>query len=140
MLFRSNKNHRPIDDFGKLFFESWTEEEWNSFDNFMVESLQLYLDKGLIDYDFVNIETKKIIDETCAEFAEFSEDLYLDEEYDKKDLYKKFKEEYEDYEKLTQGKFTRWLKIWARINGYTTKENKSGSRRTISFKGQNKAA
>jgi len=135
-----NKNHRPIDDFGKLFFQGWDVDEWNYFDNFMLECLQFYLRNGLVEYDFVNIEAKKLIDETCAEFAEFSDDLTLDTNYDKKELYKKFKEEYEDYDKLTQGKFTRWLKTWARIEGNTVEEAKSGAVRTISFKEKSKAA
>lgn len=88
----------------------------------------------------MNIEAKKLIDETCSKFAEFSEDLTLETNYDKIELYKKFKEEYEDYDKLTQGKFTRWLKTWARINGYEVEEAKSGAVRTISFKGKRKAA
>lgn len=126
-------HHRPIDDFGKLLFNGWNESEWNDFDCFMIECLQFYLKQGLVNYDFVNIERKKLIDETTIEFSEFSEVLELNKEYDKKELYENFKNEYTDYEKLQQGKFTRWLKIFGRVKGYDTRESKAGTRRSIEF-------
>ena len=135
-----NKRNRPVDDFGKLFFNDWTESEWETFDNLMIECLQLYLKEGLVLYEYVNLEQKQLIDETCDEFAEFSVGIELNHEYDKKNLYEKFKTEYPDFEKLTQGKFTRWLKIWARIKEYEVVEGKSGANRTIIFSRLNKAA
>ncbi|NLT51831.1 MAG: hypothetical protein GXX85_13045 [Ignavibacteria bacterium] len=128
-----NKDHRPVDDFGKLFFDSWNNEEWSSFDNFMISCLQLFLQKGLLDYDHINLEKKSLIDNTCAEFVEFAEagGIVPGKEYEKKELYEAFKKEYEDFEKLTQSKFTRWLKVWAKVKGLEVREGKSGSKRTI---------
>jgi hypothetical protein len=128
-----NKNHRPVDDFGKLFFDGWNENEWNDFDCFMIECLQFYLRRGLVYYEFVNIDKKKLIDETAIEFVEFSEELETNKEYDKKELYEDFKKEYQDYDKLTQRKFTQWLKIFGRLKEYEVKEGKSGAKRTIEF-------
>lgn len=128
-----NKNHRPVDDFGKLFFDGWNEEEWNDFDCFMIECLQFYLRRGLVYYEFVNIDKKKLIDETAIEFYEFSDGFVINKECDKKELYDNFKKEYADLEKLTQAKFTRWLKVYGRINGFEVKEGKSDSIRTIKF-------
>jgi hypothetical protein len=135
-----NKRNRPLDEFGKLFFEGWDDEEWRAFDNLMLECLQLYLKQGLVPYEYVNLEQKQLIDETCDEFAEFCVGIELNHEYDKKDLYEKFKTEYPDYEKLSQGKFTRWLKLWARIKEYEVVEGKSGANRTIIFSQLGKAA
>ena len=130
-----NMNHRPIDDFGKLLFDGWDESEWNDFDCFMIECLQFYLQRGLVNYERININTKKLIDETTVEFSEFSEALELNKEYDKKELYENFKKEYEDFDKLTQGKFTRWLKVFAGVKGYEIRESKSGAKRVIEFVG-----
>ena len=135
-----NKRNRPVDEFGKLFFEGWTELEWQTFDGLMIDCLQLYLNEGLLPYEYVNLEQKQLIDETCQEFAEFCEVLVLNNPYNKKELYELFKSEYADYEKLTQGKFTRWLKIWARIKEVEVVEMKSGTNRTIEFKGMKEAA
>lgn len=128
-----NKRHKPVDDFGKLFFASWDVDEWCDFDNFMIECLQFYLKEGLVSYQYINLDRKKLIDETSTEFAEFSDELKLDREYDKKELYEDFKKEYQDYEKLTQRKFTQWLKTFGRLKEYEAKEGKSGAKRTIEF-------
>lgn len=129
-----NKSHRPVDDFGKPFFGSWNEDEWSDFDNFMIGCLQLYLRKGLVAYEYINLEKKKLIDETCPEFVEFAEDgIEVGKEYEKKELYESFKKEYEDFDKLTQSKFTRWLKVWGKVKNYEVSESKSGGKRNIRF-------
>ncbi len=128
-----NKRHKPIDDFGKLFFASWDQNEWRDFDNFMIECLQFYLREGLVPYQYINLDRKKLIDETTTEFAEFSDELKPEMEYDKKELYEDFKKEYQDYDKLTQRKFTHWLKVFGRLKDYKVKEGKSGAKRTIEF-------
>jgi len=129
-----NKSHRPVHDFGKPFFSGWNEDEWSDFDNFMIGCLQLYLQKGLVTYEFINLDKKKMIDETCQEFVEFIEDVIaIGKEYEKKELYESFKKEYEDFDKLTQSKFTRWLKVWGKVKNYEVQESKSGGKRNIRF-------
>ncbi len=79
----------------------------------MINCLQLYLNKGLIAYDYINLEKKKLIDETCPEFVEFAESLTealskgegFSIEFEKKEIYENFKKEYEEFDKLTQSKF-----------------------------------
>lgn len=130
--------HKPQDDFGKLLFEGFDNDEWNEFDCFMIECLQFYLRNGLVEYEHVNLNKKKLIDETASEFEEFIEVIELNREHDKKELYENFIKEYQDYDpigagKLTQGKFTRWLKVFGRIKGYDVRESKSGAKRSIEF-------
>jgi len=74
--------------------------------------------------------------------VEFADSIEIGREYEKKELYEKFKREYEDFQKLTQSKFTRGLKVWGRVKNYEVVEGKSGSKRTIGFKakGKNEAA
>ncbi|MHC1737338.1 MAG: bifunctional DNA primase/polymerase [Ignavibacteriaceae bacterium] len=131
-----NKNHRPVDDFGTKFFDGWSKEEWYAFDCFMADSLQLFLRDGLIPYQFINLELKMITDSTSPEFIEFIEDesnFTPDTTHDKKDLFKNFVDTYPDFSKLTQRKFTSWIKAWGRIKGYRVEEGKSGSERTITL-------
>ena len=40
------KSLHPQDEFGKLFFGDWDDDEWCVFDNYMIECLQLYLNEG----------------------------------------------------------------------------------------------
>ena len=124
-----NRNHKPEHDFKKLFFEEWDEEEFNRFDSFMLECCQLYLKEGLVEYEYVNLKKKKLIDSTCVEFAEYTELLRLGLEYNKKEEWEKFKEENPDYDKLPQGKFTKWIKIWAALYDCEVHERKSGKER-----------
>jgi len=135
-----NKQNRPIDEFGKLFFEGWNKDEWNAFYNYMIKCLQLYLANGLMRYTYVNLERKRLIDETCSEFAEFSDTLVYDKAYNKKELFEKFTAEYPEVERVNQPKFTRWLKIFARIKAVEVVESKSGATRMIELKGLKEAA
>lgn len=42
--------HTPIDEYGQLFFEDWSESEWNKFDNFMMECVRYYFNYGVVSY------------------------------------------------------------------------------------------
>jgi hypothetical protein len=86
-----NKTHRPINEFCHRFFDEWINEEWNSFLNYMIGCLQLYLNKGLIQCKHINLEKKKMIDSTCEEFVEYFDSIEIGKEYQKKDLLENFK-------------------------------------------------
>lgn len=128
-----NKSHRPIDEFGHRFFDEWTNQEWNYFHNYMIGCLQLYLVEGLINCAHVNLEKKKLINSTCEEFAEYFESIEVGKEFKKKDLFEKFKSEYEEYAEMQLGRFTKWLKEAAKIKGINVIERKSGIERFIRF-------
>ena len=82
-----------------------------------------------------------MIDETSPEFIEFAEDeIVVGKEYEKKGLYESFKKEFEDFEKLTQSKFTRWLKVWGKLKKLDVSESKSGGKRFIRYISREKEA
>lgn len=128
-----NKNHKPIHEYGKFFFSSWNEDEWNSFFKFMLECVQFYLMKGIVAYPLQNIELKMLIADTSEDFVEFAEELKPCEKYTKKDLLEKFQQEFPDWIKLHQRKFTTWLKKAAKYKGWKVDESKSGRDRFIEF-------
>ena len=131
-----------------MFFEGWNKDEWNAFYNYMIKSLQLYFANGLMPYAYVNLERKRLIDETCAEFAEFMESLTqtlsqgegFSIQFNKKEMFENFSKEYPEVERLNQSKFTRWIKIYARIKAVEVVESKSGATRMIELKGLKEAA
>ena len=47
--FGSFFNHKnsPLDFFGNTLFNDWDQDEWNRFYNFMIESVQIYLESGI---------------------------------------------------------------------------------------------
>ncbi|MBS3945355.1 MAG: bifunctional DNA primase/polymerase [Melioribacter sp.] len=126
-----NRTNRPIDEFGHRFFDEWNNEEWNSFYNYMIGCLQLYLSKGLIQYAHINLEKKKLINSTCEEFEEFFSCIEQGKEYQKRELFENFKKEYEEYSEIQPVRFSRWLKDAAKIKGIRISERKSGVERFI---------
>ncbi|QQS34772.1 MAG: bifunctional DNA primase/polymerase [Ignavibacteriales bacterium] len=128
-----NKRHQPEHEFGHRFFESWNENQWNEFYQVMLEYCQYYLGNGLVAYKHINIEKKQLYNETCEEFYEFCSELSTNTIYNKKEIFERFKKENPELS-VTQIKFTKWLKVWAKINDYRVNESKSGAERMIEFR------
>jgi hypothetical protein len=66
-----NKNYTPLSEFGKLMFGDWNDDEWCTFDNYMINNLQSYLTTGLIKSSFVNLKVRQLSAETSHEFIEW---------------------------------------------------------------------
>jgi hypothetical protein len=121
-----NKNHTPLDDFGKLMFSDWTDDEWCEFDNYMVDCLKSYLKTGLIKSKFVNLKIRQLSAETCHDFIEWcglvdkSENKLIEpnKRIRTNDLYSDFVDNYPDYgprSKMTvsRQKFSKWINAYA---------------------------
>jgi len=77
-LFRHySKTFKPVDEFGKLFFSGWNDNEWNAFFSYMISNIQKYFDKGLLYSELKTGKTKKIIANTCEDFFDFCENEFL---------------------------------------------------------------
>ena len=121
------KNFTPLDEFGKLLFGDWGDDEWCEFDNYMIGSLKNYLRTGLVKSKFVNLNVRQLSAETCHEFIEWcglvdgnekNHALQSDVRLYKHNLYFNFIEEYPDYgpkAKMTisRTKFYKWLISYA---------------------------
>ncbi len=122
-----NKNHTPLDEFGKHFFADWSEDEWCGFDNYMTSSLQDYLTTGLVKSRFVNLKIRQLSAETSHDFIEWcglvegnqkNNSLSIGVKLIKQDLYFEFIGEYPDYgpkAKMTisRTRFYKWLVSYA---------------------------
>jgi len=143
----------PYMEFGKLFFGDWSEEEWCAFDNYMIESLQLYLKSGLIRSEFVNLKIRKLSAETCHEFIEWcglikrtpgSDKLRFNEKLYKPELYLDFIQDNPDFApkaKMTVSrvKFYQWLVSYGIYEtGSNPEEGRDMKSRWIMFKDENK--
>jgi transcriptional regulator of heat shock response len=138
-----NAQHKPIDEFGHLLFDDWSEEEWNRFDNFMIECLQLYLDEGLIEYKRINIAAKKLLLETSSEFTSFMDgEFEFDFEYDKDVLFQKFKNyigfgsDMFDKCPIKKNMFTKWLKKYAGFNSLDIRMRDSNGIQYVTIKSE----
>ena len=117
------KEYTPLKEFGKLMFGEWNDDEWCSFDNFMIECLQLYLRDGLIKSEFVNLKIRRLSAETCHEFIEWcgilddmppNKMLAKNTKIFKQDLYFDFVEDNPDFAPksrmtVSRTRFYKWL-------------------------------
>ncbi len=122
-----NKNNTPLDEFKKLFFGDWNDDEWCAFDNYMINCLQGYLNTGLVQSKFVNLKKRQLSAETCHDFIEWcgllngSEanlNLRVDTKINLQSCYIDFIEHYPDYgpkAKLTISRirFNKWMVAFA---------------------------
>jgi len=125
-----SKEYTPQDEFGRLFFGDWDDDEWCNFDNYMIGCLQLYLRKGLIRSKFVNLKIRQLSAETSHDFIEWcglldggtqNEKLVPDIKIYKNELYFDFINEYPDYgpkAKMTisRTRFYKWLYAFCVFN------------------------
>ena len=144
-----NKSFTPQDEFGRLFFGDWDDDEWCVFDNYMIQCIQLYLREGLVKSEFVNLNIRQLSAETSHDFIEWcgllegtelntklSEDIKI---Y-KQELYFDFTNEYPDYgpkSKMTisRTKFYKWLHSYCVYKlGYPPEEGRDLSGRWIILK------
>jgi hypothetical protein len=133
-----NANHKPKDEFGHDFFTGWDAAEWNRFDNFMLECLQLYLDEGLFSCELINLNQRKLIDQTSIQFVEFAEqNIDLNKDYDLNQLfidykvYIGFEQDLFDKCPIKQNTFTMWLPIYAHFKGANYYKTKSNGRQKV---------
>lgn len=144
-----SKEFTPENEFGEWFFRDWGEKAWAAFDAFMINCVHDFFLHGIMEPEEINLSARKLIKETNKEFVEFMvscfndengtkiPELKIDREFSKKELYHKFISEYEDYgqsaRKLSQRKFTDFLKLYAIHKKIKFAEHKSGSERTMTY-------
>lgn len=125
-----NKAYTPLDEFGRLMFGDWREDDWCSFDNYMIKCLQYYMTHGLKESAFVNLKIRQLSAETSHDFIEWCglikgqigcDLLQFNTRIYKQDLYNKFIDEYPDYAPkakmtISRTRFYKWLKAFHSFN------------------------
>lgn len=133
-------NHTPEDEFDHMLFDDWDDEEWQIFDNYMINCVQKYFKTGLVSHEFQNLDVRKFIKETNMEFYEFvhSDEVYLPSDGTriyKSALYSQFISDYPDYAqgkyKLTQKSFKKYLDKYASFKGLDIRDDKDVEGRYI---------
>ena len=120
-------NFTPRDDFGKMMFGDWNDDDWCEFDNYMIGCLKDYLRTGLVKSKFVNLKIRQLSAETCHEFIEWCglvdgtdkvNNVQSNVKLYKNELYANFIDEYPDYGSrgkmtVSRTKFYKWLVSYA---------------------------
>lgn len=121
------KDFTPLVEFGRLLFSDWNEEEWCAFDNYMIENVMFYLEKGLIKGNFKNQTIRNLGGDTSHEFVEwcglfdngYKNDLIkYNEKIYKNELYLDFIQDNPDFapkakRTVSRTEFYRWLNYFA---------------------------
>lgn len=110
----------PEREFGRRFFDEWGPEDWQQFDNCILDCVVTYLKKGVIQPDALNLNERKKVEETSREFVawmESKEEVFKDgEEFDKRELFDDFKGRFPDWGQMKQRQFTYWLKTYCQYD------------------------
>jgi hypothetical protein len=150
-----SKAHTPLDEFGKLMFGDWNDDDWCEFDNYMIGCLKDYLRTGLVKSKFVNLKIRQLSAETAHDFIEWcglvegqerNQMLVTGQRLYKNELYLDFINEYPDYgpkAKLTisRTRFYKWLVAYGLYKeGITPEEGRDISGRWIVIHKRKEAA
>lgn len=126
------KDITPISEFKRQLFDDWELNDFNKFDNYMVECLQKYLANGLIEQNAKNIHLRKFIAETSMEFFDWINDrqnLTLNVRHDKIEVYNRFVEDYPDFKKWLQRKtFSIWVKKYSSYRSFEYTDGRTPNR------------
>ncbi len=121
--------HSPSDEFGRLFFNDWTDEDWISFYTFMAECVQLFLKEGLIEVDAYNLGFKKVARQVGPEFVHFADTHFINGfKMEKKLVLTMLKSQYQTYANLTSHRMTKMINIWAKYKGVNVEHVRSNSK------------
>ena len=130
-----SSNHTPIDEFKHLLFDDWNDAEWSRFDNYMIQCVQYYLENGLVENDFNNLQIRKFIKSTCHEFYEWTKDeselpFELNKRTNKKESYHKLLEDYMDLKRwLSMKRYNMFIKEFCNYYGYEYSEGNTNGQR-----------
>lgn len=76
-----NADHKPVHDFGCLFFSEWDYYQWNLFWNLMANCIQLYLKFGVVEAPGERLEQRKLRQEITEGFISWADEYFSDPEH-----------------------------------------------------------
>lgn len=134
-----SKNYKPIDEFGKLFFSDWNNDEWNAFFKYMIENIQKYFKNGLILSELKTGKTKKLIANTCEDFYDFCENEFLwkpEHFYTTKEIMQSYNDGSREIpQRMNVSWFGRWLGMYFDYKKWKREDTTYGGVRKFSVSG-----
>lgn len=142
-LFRHySKTYKPINEFGKLFFDEWDKLEWDSFFSYMVTNIQKYFKNGLLMSELKTGKMKKVIANTCEDFFDFCENEFLWEEdrfYTTKEVIQSYNDGSREWPRnMNASWFGRWLGIYFEYKNWKRDDRTNGGIRKFILLGVDK--
>ena len=139
-LFRHySKTFKPVDEFKKLFFTQWNNDEWNSFFTYMISNIQKYFKNGLLYSELKTGKTKKFIANTCEDFYDFCENEFLwqiDKFYTTKEIMQSYNDGHREMPKsMNVNWFGRWIGMYIEFKKWKREDTTNGGIRKFSVSG-----
>lgn len=119
-----NDTHKPVDDFGVLFFDEWDFEQWNLMWNLLAECVQLYLRLGVVEAPSDRIEQRQLRQSMGEDFLSWADEYFSDDtrrntRLVRRELYEKFLEYAPDQRKYTTATiFKKKIRQYCEWKGY----------------------
>lgn len=73
-----NDTHKPIDDFGILFFDDWDFDQWNLTWNLLAECVQLYLRFGVVEAPGERIKLRMLRQQITESMIAWADEYFSD--------------------------------------------------------------
>jgi hypothetical protein len=121
-----NERRSPLLEYGRLLFDSWNQKDWNDFDNYMINNLKKFLERGLTKTVSINAESKRFIQGTSKDFFDWTEEGNIQNNvrhYNAETIIK-FQSEYKNYKDLNTKQFLKWIKEYCVFKGLEFKKDK----------------
>jgi hypothetical protein len=128
-----NSKRSPLSEYGRLLFDSWDNLDWEKFDNYMVNSLQMFLRDGLSKTISINADEKRFIQATNKDFYDWVNDGNLSENtriYNSQIL-NAFIADNRNYKELNSRTFNKWIASYCDFKNFDLIKNKDHNGRYI---------
>lgn len=135
-----SKEYTPYSDFGHILFEDWDEEQFNLFDNLMLDCVMVYLrslknnwaapGRGVIPPPMKDIDRKKWLHSMSPTFLDWAdryfnpEDGKLNMRINRKDMFENFRINFPDTKNISSNNFRDRLLAYCRYKGYHFNANR----------------
>jgi hypothetical protein len=122
---------------GCEFFTEWNAEQWNAFDNWMIESCIDYLANGLPIQKTMNVEYNRLLQATSQDFVTWvtEQDFQVMTDYHFNQKYIEFKSLfYGENSHWSSKTFSTWLKMYAKTGGHTYETHRFNTVTYMRFK------
>lgn len=120
-----NDTHKPVDDFGMLFFDEWDGNQWELFWNLVAQCVQIYFRFGCVQAGGNKAEQRRLRQEVGEEFLMwadeyFSDERRLDVEILRSDIYEALKSYVGNGRSqfYTPTGFSKRLRAYCKFRGY----------------------
>lgn len=84
-----NARHKPMDDFGEMFFTEWDEKQWNLFWNLIAQCIKVYHQYGYVESPGERIQQRRLRQSIGEEFIAWADEFFSAENHRNTELARK---------------------------------------------------